>query len=46
MIKKNLLVCFTGSVATIKDKELVDLLIESERYNLKLLYTKSGCHFS
>ena len=44
--KRNLLICFTGSVATIKDKELTDVFLETKRYNVKLLYTEMAAHFS
>ena len=46
MKRINLLVCFTGSVATIKDRELIDALISTERFNIRLVYTKYSEYFS
>lgn len=42
MNQENLLICFTGSVATIKDKILIDIFYKSNLYNIKLVYTKSA----
>ena len=43
---KNLLICFTGSVATIKDKLLVEKFLSTNLYNIKLLYSKTSMLFS
>ena len=43
---KNLLICFTGSVATIKDKLLVDNFVKKNKFNIKLLYSKTSTMFS
>jgi phosphopantothenoylcysteine decarboxylase len=42
----NLLICFTGSVATIKDKDLVEKFLSKKKYKIKLLYTKKSELFS
>ena len=36
----NLLICVTGSVAAIKDKELVRLFMEDEWFKVKVVYTE------
>lgn len=43
--KINLLVGFSGSVATIKDAEILRSLKKTNIFNLKVIYTKSACHF-
>lgn len=46
MNRPKLLICFTGSVATIKDLILINLFEKSNLYEIKLVYTKSAEHFS
>ena len=43
--QKNILICFTGSVATIKDKLLVSKFLENG-FNVKLIYTNAAVQFS
>lgn len=43
--KLNLLLGFTGSVATIKDEALIKLLIETGMFNIRAVFTRSALHF-
>jgi hypothetical protein len=43
--KLNLLIGFTGSVATIKDSALIKRFMESGLFHVKAIYTKSALHF-
>ena len=46
MNKKNLLIGFTGSVATRRDAGLIDAFIESGQFNIKIIYSSAATHFS
>jgi hypothetical protein len=43
--KIRLLVGFSGSVATIKDSELINGLFETDMFEIRVIYTKSSLHF-
>ena len=43
--QKNILICFSGSVATIKDKLLITKFLKNG-FNVKLIYTDASVQFS
>ena len=43
--KLNLLVGFTGSVATIKDSAVIKRFLDSGVFNVRAVYTKAASHF-
>ena len=45
-VKKNLLLGVTGSVATIKLCNILDLLIETNKYNIKVMLSQRALSFS
>ena len=44
--KQNLLLAFTGSVATIKDLKLLTLLQATSQFNIKVLHTQNALFFT
>ena len=44
--KINLLVGFSGSIATIKDVEIISNLKNTEKFNLRAIYTDGGLKFT
>ena len=46
MQKRNILIGFTGSVASRRDKGLIDSFLETDRFNIKIIFSSSAVHFS
>lgn len=45
VVKLNLLIGFTGSVATIKDEMLIKSVLATGLFKVKAIYTKAATHF-